>query len=82
MFHCVCNNLDMRDTNAKNVELIRLLEALPTINYNIMKRLMCHLYAVHELHEKNLMPLMNLAAIWGPTLMNVDVSSLLIHPSL
>jgi hypothetical protein len=72
----------MRDTNAKNVELIRLLEALPTINYNIMKRLMCHLYAVHELHEKNLMPLMNLAAIWGPTLMNVDVSSLLIHPSL
>ncbi len=50
-----------------------LLEQLPTINYNILKKLICHLYAVHELHEKNLMPLNNLAPIWGPTLMNVEV---------
>lgn len=55
-------------------EYQRLLEELPEINYNIMKKLICHLYAVHELHEKNLMPLLNLAPIWGPTLMNVDVS--------
>lgn len=49
-----------------------LLVSLPTINRNILKKLICHLYAVHELHEKNLMPVNNLAPIWGPTLMNVE----------
>jgi len=56
-----------------------LLDALPAINRNILKKLICHLYAVHELHEKNLMPLNNLSPIWGPTLMNVEVC---IHPLL
>lgn len=62
------------DRTAKETEYTRLLESLPPLNYNILKKLMCHLYAVHELHEKNLMPLINLAPIWGPTLMSVDVS--------
>lgn len=57
----------------KPKEYMRLLDQLPDINYNIMKKLMCHLYAVHDLREMNLMPLINLAPIWGPTLMNVDV---------
>ena len=51
---------------------MNLLKQLPPINYNILKKLICHLHAVHELQENNLMPLDNLAPIWGPTLMSVD----------
>ncbi|CAL8078882.1 unnamed protein product [Orchesella dallaii] len=58
-------------------EYTRLLEKeLPEINYNIMRKLMLHLYDVHRLHDRNRMPLINLAPIWGPTLMNVDASIL------
>ncbi|ODN03250.1 Arf-GAP with Rho-GAP domain, ANK repeat and PH domain-containing protein 2, partial [Orchesella cincta] len=63
-------------TKQKLKEYARLLEELPEINYNIMKKLMCHLFDVHRLHERNRMPLINLAPIWGPTLMNVDTSTL------
>jgi hypothetical protein len=63
----------MTNKEGKLGEYTRLLESLPQINYNILKKLICHLYAVHELRENNLMPLINLAPIWGPTLMNVDV---------
>jgi hypothetical protein len=34
---------------------------------------MGHLNFIHEQHDKNLMPVENLAAIWGPTLMHVEV---------
>ncbi|CAG7722406.1 unnamed protein product, partial [Allacma fusca] len=53
-------------------EYTKLLNELPQINYNILKKLVCHLHAVHEKQDKNLMPLDNLAPIWGPTLMSVD----------
>ncbi|KAJ9579856.1 hypothetical protein L9F63_004458, partial [Diploptera punctata] len=49
-----------------------VLEQLPRINYNTTRKLMGHLHFIHQQHEKNLMPVENLAAIWGPTLMHVE----------
>ena len=45
---------------------------MPTVNYNTLRRLISHLYAVAAQCQKNLMPNYNLAAIWGPTLLTVD----------
>jgi hypothetical protein len=51
----------------------RVLEQLPPINYLTTRKLIGHLHFIHEQHEKNLMPVENLAAIWGPTLMHIEV---------
>lgn len=50
-----------------------LLEQLKPVNYVTVRKLIGHLYFIHQQHEKNLMPVENLAAIWGPTLMHVEV---------
>lgn len=50
------------------------LEKLPPVNYVSTRRLMGHLHHISQNCEHNLMPVENLAAIWGPTLMHVDVS--------
>nr|CAD7256464.1 unnamed protein product [Timema shepardi] len=50
----------------------RALEQLPPINFVTARKLIGHLYFIHEQHEKNLMPVDNLAAIWGPTLMHLE----------
>jgi len=57
----------------KIVHYRRVLEQLPPINYLTTRKLMGHLNFIHEQHDKNLMPVENLAAIWGPTLMHVEV---------
>jgi hypothetical protein len=57
----------------KTVPYRRVLEQLPPINYLTTRKLISHLHFIHEQHEKNLMPVENLAAIWGPTLMHFEV---------
>ncbi|CAG2055121.1 unnamed protein product [Timema podura] len=54
------------------VQYRRALEQLPPINFVTARKLIGHLYFIHEQHEKNLMPVDNLAAIWGPTLMHLE----------
>ena len=64
-----------------------LLNKLPVINYNTLRRLVGHLYIVADQFEKNLMPVYNLgkspsdsqraspdisAPLWGPNMMTVD----------
>ena len=49
------------------------LDKLPQINYVTLRRLIGHLYFIHGQSEKNRMPVENLAAIWAPTLMHVEV---------
>jgi len=49
-----------------------LLNKLPTINYNTLRRLMGHLHIVADQCEKNLMPVYNLAPLWGPNMLTVD----------
>jgi hypothetical protein len=52
------------------------MEQLPPINYLTTRKLIGHLHFIHEQREKNLMPVENLAAIWGPTLMHIEVMEL------
>ncbi|GLH01058.1 GTPase-activating protein CdGAPr [Gryllus bimaculatus] len=52
----------------------RTLEQLPPVNYLTTRKLISHLHSIHEQREKNRMPLDNLAAIWGPTLMHIETS--------
>ncbi|KAK3909307.1 Arf-GAP with Rho-GAP domain, ANK repeat and PH domain-containing protein 2 [Frankliniella fusca] len=49
-----------------------LLAELPSVNAVTLRRLLAHLHFIHEESEHNLMPVENLAAIWGPTLMHVE----------
>ncbi|XP_069692438.1 arf-GAP with Rho-GAP domain, ANK repeat and PH domain-containing protein 1 [Periplaneta americana] len=56
----------------KTVHYRRVLEQLPPINYLTTRKLIGHLHFIHEQHEKNLMPVENLAAIWGPTLLHIE----------
>lgn len=52
-----------------------ILEQLKPINYVTVRKLIGHLYAIHLQRQKNLMSVENLAAIWGPTLMHVEVNN-------
>lgn len=64
----------MSCTEEEKISLYRsLLEQLPPVNFVTTRRLMGHLYFIHQQRERNLMSVDNLAAIWGPTLMHVEV---------
>ena len=57
----------------KKVQRYRnLVQLLPGINFNTLKKLMSHLVAIASHAGKNLMPNYNLGAIWGPSLLTVD----------
>lgn len=69
----LCNAAGVSCTDEEKISLYRsLLEQLPPVNFVTTRRLMGHLYFIHQQRERNLMPVDNLAAIWGPTLMHVE----------
>uniref|UniRef100_A0A1B6MF42 Arf-GAP with Rho-GAP domain, ANK repeat and PH domain-containing protein 2 n=1 Tax=Graphocephala atropunctata TaxID=36148 RepID=A0A1B6MF42_9HEMI len=69
----LCNAAVLECVEEEKVSLYRsLLEKLPPVNYVTTRRLMGHLHHIHQQCERNLMPVENLSAIWGPTLMHVE----------
>ena len=50
----------------------KLLSELPQINYLTLRRLVVHLRTVSEQKSHNLMPISNLATLWGPTILTTD----------
>jgi len=60
-------DLDQKLTRYKN-----LLHQLPAINFATMRKLLGHLNTVAEQCDKNLMPVYNLAPLWGPNILIVD----------
>lgn len=50
----------------------RLLNELPLVNYNTLRKLLLHLKIVAQHADKNMMSTQNLAAIFGPTLFSVE----------
>lgn len=66
------------DGEEKRSKYQEVLQQLPRLNYLTARRLMGHLYFIDKLRAKNLMPVENLAAIWGPTLMHVQVCGMLL----
>ena len=61
-----------KDKEKKIAMFKDLLKQLPVIHYNTLKRLIGHLGSISKHSEKNLMTNINLAALWGPTIMTVD----------
>jgi len=49
-----------------------LLNQLPPVNYSTLRRLIGHLHSVADQCNKNLMPVFNLAPLWGPNMLTVD----------
>jgi len=60
------------DLDAKLKRYKDLLKQLPGINYSTIRKLLGHLHTVAEQYEKNLMPVINLAPLWGPNMLIVD----------
>ena len=50
-----------------------LLARMPSINCNTLRLLMGHLHTVVAQSDKNLMPILNLAPLWGPNITTVDI---------
>lgn len=67
--------LGEQDESKRLEKYLTILSELPTVNAVTLRRLLSHLHFIHEESEHNLMPVENLAAIWGPTLMHVEVST-------
>lgn len=65
-----------QDESKRLEKYLAILSELPLVNAVTLRRLLSHLHFIHEESEHNLMPVENLAAIWGPTLMHVEVSVL------
>ena len=61
------------DENQKLKLYRQLLSEIPKLNYLTLRRLILHLRTVSEQHEHNRMPVSNLAALWGPTILTTDV---------
>lgn len=49
------------------------LDNLSPISHKCARKLLGHLHFISTQSERNLMTIENLAAIWGPTLMNYEV---------
>ncbi|KAK6629209.1 hypothetical protein RUM43_003026 [Polyplax serrata] len=64
--------LGIEDGNSKAEKYKAILKKLPTINYLTARRLLGHLYFIDKQKDKNLMGAENLAAIWGPTILQVQ----------
>lgn len=69
-----CNVVQYNNLEDKKIIHYRsLLERLPIINYVTVRKLLNHLYYIQLQSDKNLMSAKNLAAVWGPTLMHLEV---------
>lgn len=68
----LCETSCEPDETKRLEKYLAILNELPTINAVTLRRLLSHLHFIHEESEHNLMPVENLAAIWGPTLMHVE----------
>ncbi|KAJ7209503.1 signal transducer, partial [Mycena pura] len=61
--------VQIRELPTKNQSLLDLVNRLPVEHYCTLRRLMVHLYRIHQRCEKNLMTARNLGVVFGPTLM-------------
>ncbi|XP_064482023.1 uncharacterized protein LOC135394898 [Ornithodoros turicata] len=50
-----------------------LLGELPTTNFQLLKKLICHLKSISDRSDKNYMPILNLAPVFGPSLLYGEV---------
>lgn len=69
-----CLILAFQNTSEKVTLYRAILEQFPVVTYKTLRRLLGHLYFIQSQSVRNLMPMDNLAAIWGPTIVQHEVS--------
>ncbi|KAK9524773.1 hypothetical protein VZT92_017141 [Zoarces viviparus] len=74
MFHSLARTLEIQDMNCRLVSMLSLLQSCPEPNRHTFLYLLHHLQRVSKMQDVNKMSLMNLATVFGP--------SLLRHPGL
>ncbi|KAM3857431.1 active breakpoint cluster region-related protein [Diretmus argenteus] len=76
LFQSLAKMLDIQDLKSRLVSMLSLLQSFPDVNRHTFLYLLHHLQRVSERREVNKMTLINLATVFGPSLLRPPVSSL------
>ncbi|XP_071315580.1 active breakpoint cluster region-related protein isoform X1 [Trachinotus anak] len=76
LFQSLATALDIQDMNARLVSMLSLLQSCPDTNRHTFLYLMHHLQRVSEKQDINKMSLLNLATVFGPSLLRPPVAGL------
>nr|XP_043877733.1 active breakpoint cluster region-related protein isoform X3 [Solea senegalensis] len=74
LFHSLARMLDIQDKPSRLVSMLSLLQSCPVTNRHTFIYLMHHLQRVSEKEDVNKMSLMNLATVFGPSLLRPPVA--------
>ncbi|XP_038150788.1 breakpoint cluster region protein isoform X3 [Cyprinodon tularosa] len=76
LFHSLANTLEIQDMDSRLVSMLSLLQSTPDVNRNTFLYLLHHLRRVAERKHINKMTLLNLATVFGPSLLRPPVAGL------
>ncbi|XP_071371394.1 active breakpoint cluster region-related protein isoform X1 [Centroberyx affinis] len=76
LFQSLARALNIQDLDSRLVSMLSLLQSCPDVNRQTFLYLLHHLQRVSERQEVNKMSLMNLATVFGPSLLRPPVASL------
>ncbi|XP_014884762.1 active breakpoint cluster region-related protein isoform X3 [Poecilia latipinna] len=76
LFQSLAKTLDIQDMNSRLVSMLSLLQSSPDVNRNTFLYLMHHLQRVAKRQDVNKMTLMNLATVFGPSLLRPPAAGL------
>ncbi|XP_008299381.1 breakpoint cluster region protein [Stegastes partitus] len=76
LFQSLARTLDIQDLNSRLVSMLSLLQSCPDANRNTFLYLLHHLQRVSEKQDVNKMSLLNLATVFGPSLIRPPVAGL------
>ncbi|TMS02309.1 Active breakpoint cluster region-related protein [Larimichthys crocea] len=76
LFQSLARTLDIQDINSRLVSMLSLLHSCPGPNRHTFLYLLHHLQRVSEKQDTNKMSLMNLATVFGPSLLRPPVVGL------
>uniref|UniRef100_A0A4W5KUF0 Rho-GAP domain-containing protein n=1 Tax=Hucho hucho TaxID=62062 RepID=A0A4W5KUF0_9TELE len=76
LFQSFTKALDIPDLSSRSVSMLSLLQSCPLVNQNTFLFLLHHLKRVSDRQDVNKMPLMNLATVFGPSLLRPPVAVL------
>ncbi|XP_052353198.1 active breakpoint cluster region-related protein-like isoform X1 [Oncorhynchus keta] len=76
LFQSFTKALDIPDLSSRSVTMLSLLQSCPSVNQNTFLFLLHHLKRVSDRQHVNKMPLMNLATVFGPSLLRPPMAVL------
>ncbi|XP_008319526.2 active breakpoint cluster region-related protein [Cynoglossus semilaevis] len=76
LFHRLARTLEIQDIDTQHVSMMSLLESFPDTNRHTFLYLIHHLQRVSERQDINKMSLLNLATVFGPSLLRPPVADL------